>query len=437
MQSRRVLSSLLANWYGVGVTIITQLIQIPIFLSFWQKELYGDWLILFSIPSILIFADFGIASVTANRISMAVGRGEIDTARKVLHSGFALIALGGAAICVGVTAGAFLFDVRAFFGISSMPEIECQRTLAIFGIIVVFWLSQPLLLGIFQGNDAFALGTFLTNSVRLLMLPAIAGALLLDGRPVAVAGSMLVTQILGYGAAHFFCWLNYPALRCGITAIDRPLCRTLMKEGISAFGVTLSSVVSQHGMTLVVARTMGPADVVTFAAVRTLTRTAALVASSVRSALLPEFAFRFGRRDFVAWRRLLVTATLRLSGFAFVAAVALVVLGPMILQIWTKDVVIVSWTLMVPFVFASLLQSIALVANGAVFSTNQTRILSSGLLLASFGGVTSCFFLSQRFGMEGIGVGAALGELAALVAVSVSVVYLYSNRTESNALANG
>ena len=55
-----------ANIYGQVVTAVVQLVGVPIFLWAWGTELYGEWLILFAIPSYLSMSDLGFSLSAAN-----------------------------------------------------------------------------------------------------------------------------------------------------------------------------------------------------------------------------------------------------------------------------------------------------------------------------------------------------------------------------------
>jgi hypothetical protein len=55
--TRRLLRGLGANAYGQFVTVIVQLVGVPILLHAWGAQLYGEWLILFAIPAYLAMTD--------------------------------------------------------------------------------------------------------------------------------------------------------------------------------------------------------------------------------------------------------------------------------------------------------------------------------------------------------------------------------------------
>lgn len=53
----RVISSSLASWMRIGVGIVSQVVAVPIFLSYWDLETYGAWLLIQTVISLMTVAD--------------------------------------------------------------------------------------------------------------------------------------------------------------------------------------------------------------------------------------------------------------------------------------------------------------------------------------------------------------------------------------------
>jgi O-antigen/teichoic acid export membrane protein len=70
----RLIKGIGANTLGLIVTIIIQIIQVPLYLTFWGITLYGEWLILYAIPSYLLMSDIGFGNVAANEMTRSEER---------------------------------------------------------------------------------------------------------------------------------------------------------------------------------------------------------------------------------------------------------------------------------------------------------------------------------------------------------------------------
>src|SRR5579862_9582591 len=76
LRNSRVVRGISANVYSQVVQTVLQLLSVPILATHWGLETYGAWLIIFTIPSYLAFADFGFAAAAANDMTHSVARGD-------------------------------------------------------------------------------------------------------------------------------------------------------------------------------------------------------------------------------------------------------------------------------------------------------------------------------------------------------------------------
>ena len=81
----RLFSGGLANIFGQIVTVIIQLISIPLLLAYWGVNLYGEWLLLSAIPVYLSMSDLGFGSVAANQMTMLMAKGDKKSALEVSY----------------------------------------------------------------------------------------------------------------------------------------------------------------------------------------------------------------------------------------------------------------------------------------------------------------------------------------------------------------
>ena len=61
--SRRLLQGFGASALYPIVTAIVQVLTVPIFLRFWGPGLYGEWLVLITVPQYMALSDMGFGSV--------------------------------------------------------------------------------------------------------------------------------------------------------------------------------------------------------------------------------------------------------------------------------------------------------------------------------------------------------------------------------------
>ena len=83
---RRLFLGFVSNWVGKLASTIIQLVQVPVFLHFWSVPLYGEWMIVNSIPAYLSFSNIGFGSVAGNEMTMMVARDDREGALRVFQS---------------------------------------------------------------------------------------------------------------------------------------------------------------------------------------------------------------------------------------------------------------------------------------------------------------------------------------------------------------
>ena len=88
-----------------------QLVQVPVFLHFWSVPLYGEWMIVTSIPAYLSFSNIGFGNVAGNEMTMLVAAEDREGALRVFESCWWLIAIVCGATILLLSGGLYLLPV--------------------------------------------------------------------------------------------------------------------------------------------------------------------------------------------------------------------------------------------------------------------------------------------------------------------------------------
>ena len=98
---RRVTGGTVGNVLGQVINVAGQFVLVPIFLTYWGSQLYGEWLTLSAAVAYLTLVDFGIQSYVINRMNQCYVRGELEACSRILHSALYLYLLVSAGRCGG------------------------------------------------------------------------------------------------------------------------------------------------------------------------------------------------------------------------------------------------------------------------------------------------------------------------------------------------
>ena len=87
----RLVRAFAAQGFAQVTNLVIQFGQVPLFLNFWGTSLYGQWLILSTLPSYFSLSDLGFASAAGTEMNLRVSRGDREGALKVFQSAWVLV----------------------------------------------------------------------------------------------------------------------------------------------------------------------------------------------------------------------------------------------------------------------------------------------------------------------------------------------------------
>jgi O-antigen/teichoic acid export membrane protein len=324
---RRVRAGALSHSVGLLVTVATQVLSVPIFLSVWSLEQYGTWLIVSALPVYFAVADGGFVSVAINKVTMAVEQGDWPQANRIFQSTLALLLLL-TVLVLGVLGIGLLYPWGSF-----APE----HRLAFYLLVMVIFgnLFMGFFDAVFRAGHEYPLITLLINMGRLVeWLGGVAGLLL--GRTLlsvavgTLAGRVGVLLLLWLLARHRhpqFHWGLGLARLTELKAMFLPACATLV--------FPMGSAMNLSGITLLVGKVFGPQFLVLFNAYRTLTRAVVQLIGLLNKAVWPEVTRLYAQGRTPQIRQIRAKVTRWTWLFLPTAGLALVALGPWVLRTWT------------------------------------------------------------------------------------------------------
>src|ERR1700728_3517045 len=121
---KRLTLGFLSNWGSRAAGAMVQFVQVPVFLHFWSKPLYGEWLIVTSIPAYLRFSNIGFGSVASNEKTMLMGRDGQASALRGFQSCWGLISLVCVATVLLLAAGVMTLPIAAWLKLDAISASD-------------------------------------------------------------------------------------------------------------------------------------------------------------------------------------------------------------------------------------------------------------------------------------------------------------------------
>jgi O-antigen/teichoic acid export membrane protein len=404
----------LVNGLSTLLTLVFQLISVPVCLRYWGKEAYGGWLSLFSAFLMLRSLDGGFVAYVGNKLNYLFHKDIVALRNHMASAVTGIIVIGSLQLLLAL-ATLIAEPLASALGV---PPLQADRSVQL-GLLalVISWILTGSYLGIVHRlmipAGMMYQAAWWAMVFQITQFIAIMLAALLQLGMLSTSLLFATSQIVVYAASGlyikrvlpgFYPWLQSPNRRVGLRDLSRSV------------PLTLSNIIQQgalNGVVLLIAVVAGPRSVPIFTTVRTLSNLWTSVSTVLATPLLPEVV-RLHAKGETAKLAAVNSAFWVLVGTAVSGgAVLLFPLIPFCYGLWTGHTVDLDKPLL-----SLMLASVVVTNSSALMALHLNGInrlhivLATSIVRAVLG--LGCGAMGYRFwGLASFGVGILLGELAA------------------------
>lgn len=424
----RVLSASAAVWTRIGITIITQIALVPLYLSSWQADVFGAWLLLQAVWAVINVVDVGhhdyigyecLRVGTSNRstitrivasaapVALMIATWDILVVWLLIHSDTAADWVGSNGELLQQWRSALLLQACTSLVTASIDGI-IVRGIAPFGYYprVAWW-----------------------GTVNALMTAVVPGIAVYRGADLWGAALALCATNLVYYAIHFgdMAWI---ARREGFFAAKPRLIEGL-RHGFQSLWLTaknLAEMLRQQGARLILAPLAGVVDMAAFATMRTGANFALQGLNTITGPLMPELMRFLAERDQSRTDSAFAVVWLVLCAVLCPAVLIVQSVAPALFPIWTHGKIQFD-----PFLFLMLSLGVLIVAlaQPAAAVVQGNNLLRSQLAVSLLGvtvTVAGMFIMVPLLGIKGAALSLLMAETASLTAyLFVASAWLKNN----------
>ncbi|WP_174501497.1 hypothetical protein [Citrobacter freundii] len=349
---QRLIKGILSSYYGQAITILFQLLSVPLFLNYWGEEKYSEWIVIYTIPSIIGMMELGIFNVIINEIISLRNR------------------MGGfnkEAYKLASTANTFLL-------LLSLTSITMTLILFFYGngylYSLVFAYSTILILTnyynvLFKITCEYHIASFIANTIRLLEYVFIF-ACVYFGTTIQIVFVLL----LSVRAISLLLMFNFSVRKRNFCGIIR-LCEFNFSTHVHIGDIfknsllPISMIFNNQVLIILIKNYFGDVFVIMFSTMRTFFRLSNQITSAINMSMWQEFLRIRGDREYIKSvlnNLLLVNFFILLVLFFFYS-----ILGEYIYVFWTKDKISYDYfyyvSIMISVLFYSLWQPMYIYLN--------------------------------------------------------------------------
>jgi O-antigen/teichoic acid export membrane protein len=408
---RRLMLGFLTSWVGKLSSTVIQFVQIPVFLHFWSVPLYGEWMIVNSIPAYLSFSNVGFGSVAGNEMTMLVARDDRDAALRIFQSCWWLIAIICTATIVLLSGTLYYLPASRLLKLTTLGEADTKWIIFYLGVSVLLGQLEQLLQSAYRAIGRYPYGTFLKNMFSLFAFGCMIAAVILGAGARMTA---LVFAAVNVAITIFFCFLvrrDIPWIEYGWQHASIAEIRKLARPAFAYMGFPLGNALTLQGSLLAVGYALGPADVVIFSTARTVSRVALQMVQMVNNTFEPEMSIAFGAGNYELTRTLLRRACQLALLVALVLVLVMLSFGPWFLVHWTGGRVPPSRPLLSILLVVVVLYALWSTCGTLMTSTNQHQRLATYYILGTSVACVLCYLLARAYGLYGAAASLLINEI--------------------------
>lgn len=414
----RITKGIHAQVVNQGAIIVVQVGGVAAFVHFWGLSLYGEWLILFAIPSYLGMSDVGFTTAIGNEMVMLTGRRQRQHALKLFRSAWSLLVGLALVLPALVMSAAALAPVASWLQLNAISEHSALLILLLFTLQVLLSLTGGLLYAGFACEGHYGAGTLAMALSTLLEFAGILTALVLDGGPPMAAAGMVVGRLVGVVGMRVSLKRLVPWLELQRKSYPLRDIRHLTGPALASAAFPLGNALNLQGMVLVVGAGLGPASVAIFSTVRTLTRFGMQLLRVIWSVTAPEISAAFGAGN-AALLKLLHRRSCQISAWVAAAFVlGFTFLGGPIVDTWTGGMVPVDRKLLYILLTVVFVNALWYMSLAVLYATNRHQRVALDYAAGSLLALPLAYVLLSPLGLPG----AALSLLALELFMAAAVL---------------
>jgi O-antigen/teichoic acid export membrane protein len=397
---KRFLKNLSANSVGIFINLFAQLFSIPLFLHNWNKELYGEWLVLTAVPNLLWSLEGGLGILAASRMTLAAAVRDWKAANEIFQTTLLSQILISMLLWVSTLAFALSTKVSTSFGFRRISNSDASFILVVMITYMLLGLMMSVYRAAYRASELEARGSMLLNFWRASDLLIIIVVLSFHGTSVRLAECMLVGIFVWVALGYVDVRRKCKNVRFGFKSISWMRLKEMVIHGLPVLVGQVTTALYMQGFPLVVNRSLGAATVVTLTTVRTVSRLGLLPIQTVAFSSSPQLSRSYGSQDRALFGRLLKIMATACLWSALGVTIGLSSFGPWLISKWTGGRLTVDHTTICLFALSVSFQGVWTCCMVTLGSCNRHHLFNYAYFCVIAIALGAAVFLTKPFGFK-------------------------------------
>ncbi|WP_028521862.1 lipopolysaccharide biosynthesis protein [Runella limosa] len=371
-QYSKWLKNIFSAIYNRSLTIIIQLVTIPILLKYFGKNLYGEWLLLTSIPAYLSASDLGVNVTVTTKICSLVAQSNYGEALELYKSAnklFLIISLIGS-ILIGIAI--FLFDWKGILNVSYFEGNEINYCLLFLSINIFLSPILGLSQGIFKAEERLDLFQNSLSIQQLIEAITSTVLLILTKDIVIVSISFVLIKVCFLLFTINTLSKRYKWYKFGF--------QSHLSHSIKLLPVSFHYMIALLGQSLfiqgpilLIGKYLGSSQLIIFSTSRTLTNAGKSLSSIFYSSFVVDYTYKLSKKEYKKASTLFYKVLFITFILSAILTFSLFIFGSEIISIWTKNEIKVEEKFFGVLCLSSFFSTLNNCCYSILSSTNQNK----------------------------------------------------------------
>ena len=366
--------NLFANLGGIGVQLLNQIVLVPLYLVFWNINLYGDWIVIYAIVAFFSLSDIGLNTVSSNRFVISYQKNNIAECNSILNNNYLFLIIISVVILTGSVFYILNFDIVSSLDLHYLNRNDANFVF-IFTVFNVFiCIYQSVVDPIYRAISKNHFMVLITNISKLLEFIIILISLIF-GFSLTLMVILLILPnsfMLVYKALDTRKYFKYSL---SIKFVNIRLLKKMLYPSLAYMSFPAGNTIVLQGFSLIVNRFFGAEPLVLFNTTRTLCNFTKTILLAIQQSVWPEFSIAYGKKNFDRMRTLHQKAFAISNCGAIMISIFLLLFGNYIYTVWTNGSISFSQTMIISFLIVLFLENMWTTSSVTLMAINKHSMI--------------------------------------------------------------
>ena len=379
------------------VRTLSALFLIPFYINFLGKDIYADWIILYSVPAIFELTNLGINKGVNNTFTFLYNNKKKIQAKKIISKGIILTLIMSLISTVIILILWNLIDLYEFLGLN---KISLNSSLLILGFLtlkIFLEMIRGILCSFFIAENESYKSTFLNLFQYIIEVFSIIFLIYFGFSLLTVAASLLIISFLTIVYLFIYNYVKYGYRLRFIFNLKNNNEFIAPSFGFSI--MTISRYVRDQGLLIIIKNFFNSEALIIFNTTNTLVNYINVLNGQIYGAISPVFNYYFSKKFFNQIKILFYKAVSLTLVSSLIIGLLIYLFKDLIWAVWLNNVITINELLLLLLLLTAVLNGTWIIPKSVLEGSNKHLNFSIYELVVSFLVIISLIILFQNKGL--------------------------------------